>query len=365
MRALISILLVMLLFGELISVQAAPDSAVTNKPCLTIELQDGSRVLGRSKENTLQIHSEVLGEIELTLDKIAYVKRLANTNLAAIKAANGDTFTATITTKTIHLATSFGELRLATDSIRQLSVNTVFPGTNPGAVASWSGAGKGGDTIGGHNASLVGRVAFAPGLRGEAFFLDGASYLRVPGTPELAVGKESGLTMECWINPAKTDEQMPIIEFEQELGSRNGSDVGLQLYINLPPGGGAGRGCISANLEDTTKISHIISSPPNLLRPGIWQHIALTYDRVSGEAVIYLNGREVTAENLGSFTPESNLAYLLIGARTAFGSESRPSDAFSGGLDAIALYNRALSAPEIQSIYEQEYGGDAGRREDR
>jgi len=47
----------------------------------------------------------------------------------------------------------------------------------------------------------------------------------------------------------------------------------------------------------------------------------------------------------------------LIGARTAFGSPSGPSDAFSGGLDEIGIYNRALSAMEIQAIYGDENGG--------
>jgi len=205
---------------------------------------------------------------------------------------------------------------------------------------------------------MVGGISFISGKREQAFSLNGAAYLQIPVTPELNVGKEDGFTIDAWIDPATTDVQMPIIEYEQKLGTQDGSDVGILLYINLPPTGGSGQGCIAANLVDTAQTSHMIFSGPNLLCVGKWQHIAITYDRISGDAMIYLNGEPVANKNFGSFTAQTGLNYLLIGARTAFGTPLRPSNAFSGGLDEIGIYNRALSPAEIRGIYLEENGGD-------
>jgi hypothetical protein len=62
-------------------------------------------------------------------------------------------------------------------------------------------------------------------------------------------------------------------------------------------------------------------------------------------------------QNLGSFTPKTDLD-LLLGARTLFTSVENPSDVFSGKLDEFGIYNRALSASEIQAICAEENSGE-------
>jgi len=326
----------------------------TNALRATVVLLDGSRVVGSVKEDTLQVRSEILGEVKLRLAGISSLEGLGGTNLTTIKTVNADAFRVTLVTKVLHLTTSFGELKLATDLIRRVEISPSPSQAGTDLVAFWSGDGKGTDAINGCNASLIGDLSFQPGKQGQAFCLDGSSYLRIHGNPKLDVGQNDGLTFACWIKPATTEVQMPLLEYEQILGSRNGSDVGILLYINLPPSGGSGQGCIAVNLVDASQISHMLASPPHLIRPGVWQQVALTYDKTSGAAVIYLNGEAVATENLGSFTPETNLAYLLIGARTAYGSAHNPSDAFTGCLDEFGIYSRALSAKEIQSIFNSE-----------
>ena len=93
--------------------------------------------------------------------------------------------------------------------------------------------------------------------------------------------------------------------------------------------------------------------------PGVWQHVALTYDKASGTGAIYINGVAVTTINLGSFTPITGFTNLLIGARTLFASVGSPASQYSGEMDEISLYGRALSAAEIQTIYQL---GSAGKR---
>jgi hypothetical protein len=62
----------------------------------------------------------------------------------------------------------------------------------------------------------------------------------------------------------------------------------------------------------------------------------------------------VAQANLGSFTPLNNFTNILLGGRTTFASVANPDLLFSGGMDEISFYSRALSASEIQMIYEKQ-----------
>jgi hypothetical protein len=82
--------------------------------------------------------------------------------------------------------------------------------------------------------------------------------------------------------------------------------------------------------------------------------VALTYDKASGVAVIYLNGAAVTNKNLGSFIPQTS--YNLYFGKRASGPFS--GSYFNGLMDELSLYNRALSSDEISAIY---IAGSAGK----
>jgi hypothetical protein len=227
-----------------------------------------------------------------------------------------------------------------------------------GLVALWSGDGNANDSVGGSKAQLVNGAGFMPGKIGRAFDLnngdggDGgsefrhSSYVQIPTSPALDVGKGDGFTFECWIKPVSVTQQMLIAEYERVLGTYEGADTGINFAIQPSS-------VLYANVLDSTAIhaSHEISSPANLLVAGVWQHVALTYDKASGLAALYINGTVAAQADLGSFTPQTSFAYLLIGGRTTYGSVSHPRSAFSGGINAIGIFNRALSASEIQAIY--------------
>ena len=57
-----------------------------------------------------------------------------------------------------------------------------------------------------------------------------------------------------------------------------------------------------------------MTSPGGILSTNSFQHVALTYDKGSGLAVIYLNGAMVISNNWGSFTPQTTYP-LNIGRR--------------------------------------------------
>ena len=85
------------------------------------------------------------------------------------------------------------------------------------------------------------------------------------------------------------------------------------------------------------------NSPASALTTGIWQHIAVTYDKENW--IYYLNG-----EDIGSDTHVeaivNNDEPLTIGCR------STGNDYFKGLIDEVKIYSRALTAEEIQADYE-------------
>ena len=108
------------------------------------------------------------------------------------------------------------------------------------------------------------------------------------------------------------------------------------------------------NIKDRSNNPHTIDSARGELAAGTWQHVALTYDEGSGNAFIYLNGAVVAAQNLGSFTPETSFP-MNIGSRTA--PVTGQGDIYSGLIDEVSIYNRALGSNEIQAIFLAGGGG--------
>jgi len=75
---------------------------------------------------------------------------------------------------------------------------------------------------------------------------------------------------------------------------------------------------------------------------GRWYHFAVTWN--SSHVVLYLDGTLQTIEATG-ITPFSNNDPIRIG----FGERSSTSYYFNGTVDELAIYNRTLSAAEIQN----------------
>jgi subtilisin-like proprotein convertase family protein len=111
-------------------------------------------------------------------------------------------------------------------------------------------------------------------------------------------------------------------------------------------------GSLYANLLDATNGSHVISTG-SLLQSNVYQHVAWTYNTNSGVSTLYLNGSVVASANVGPIVLNTT-GDVYLGKRI----DGAPSDIYSGGMDEVTLYKRALSAGEISAIYE---AGKAGK----
>jgi hypothetical protein len=234
----------------------------------------------------------------------------------------------------------------ATSSNALLTVNSP-PSCDPapsGLVAWWQAEGNANDSIGTNNGTLIGGVTYTNGEVGRAFMFDNVntttSYIKASASPSLNIGTNGGFTIECWVKPDALVLQggAPIIEWDSS------STDGLQFWVGGP----------SANIKDTSGSAHFINPASNVLNSNNFQHVALTYDKSSGKAFIYYNGGVIASNNFGNITPQTTYP-VNIGRRT--GQPIGNGSNYGGLMDELSLYNRALTAAEIQAIYAAGSGG--------
>ena len=101
--------------------QAQP--AATNETGIqvTIELRDGSRVVGKSLEETLALHSSALGDMKLAWAGIRAIEFAGtNTGTARLTATNGDAFAVTLAADALRVETGFGPKEFPVKLIRSV-----------------------------------------------------------------------------------------------------------------------------------------------------------------------------------------------------------------------------------------------------
>ncbi len=328
-------------------------AAETNlSPQLTLELRDGSRVIGTSSQEYLHFHSKLLGNFKLPVKDIRSIEFIS-ANSAALKTSKGDVLTVQFSGDSFPVKTSFGTVELAANSVRRVTVSgrTTFRLHVPGLAALWAGEGNADDSAGGSPGDVEGSISFVPGKVGTAFsFDDPTADIKVPATHALDVGSGRGFTLTAWVNPSTVSLRSPIFEWNQN----DGSTLGVHFYIDANSGG---PGTLYANIVDANGGWHYFYTYPGAVTAGTFQFVALTYDKASGMADIYCNGVLLVHQNLGSFTPLTSCD-LYLGKRpptlTNVGVETFY---YAGLLDEAAVYDHALTAWEIRFICAEENSG--------
>ena len=227
-----------------------------------------------------------------------------------------------------------------TSSNAVLTVNPTSPCAAPaaGLVSWWRADGDANDSFGGNHGSLAGGVVFGASKVGQGFYFNGSdAQITISASASLDVGAGAGLTIEAWIKPASVTTMMPVVEWNSGSG---GNPYGVHLWTSVGSDGN-----LFANLVDTAGNYHGVQTVPGLLTTGAFQHVALSYDKTTGQGKLYLNGQVVAQENLGTFTPQTR-HNCYLGFRPAGGVVR-----YTGELDESSLYARALSDAEIQAIY--------------
>ena len=259
-------------------------TASTNKAAgfrLTVEMRDGSRVIGKSKADHFEFRSDVLGEMKLPLQKIRFIESQSQTNVIKLTTAGNDLLTAAFDMETIRLETAFGEVKLPVSLIKTMRVSVLGAVGRPtdGLIGLWSAEGNAVDSVGGHNGVLR-NVSFTDGVAGQAFLFapDNFPYgtytgVQIADKPEFAL--THSLTIEGWIRPRGNGY---LIFFRGD--HRPGLDpyhLSLDGNLNLEFGV-----CGSDNNDAATVRTHVDI--------GAWIHVAGVLDDSTGTMSLYTNG---------------------------------------------------------------------------
>jgi hypothetical protein len=201
-----------------------------------------------------------------------------------------------------------------------------------GAVSSWSGDDITQDGIGGNNGTLQGGATYGPGEVNQAFgFAGTGDYFQAPANG-LPTGS-SDRTMELWVNVKS------FVTTEAMFASYGIFGVNGQAY---------GLGTSGSTLFFSEWGTSIFGPS---LQTGVWYHVAVT--NVGDTATLYLNGVAVASGTLPINTGAGTNIYM--GSIPGTVGQIRRLDGFT---DELTVYNRALSAAEIQGIY---INGSAGK----
>jgi hypothetical protein len=216
-----------------------------------------------------------------------------------------------------------------------------------GLVSWWPANGNPADMHGGNAGTLENGAGFAAGEVGQAFSLNGTNQDVLIGDPA-NLKLSPSFTIDAWINPNS------VVDFRAVLTKWGQSDS-LDNYAVWIEDAGNGTNQVNAQW--------VVSGPMCPCYDGIsggsvpantWTHVAVTYDGVTGDTALYINGSSVNSFTATPHPLQTTDAPVYIGREAGDGTGRY----FPGRIDEVEVFNRALTQSEIQAIVN---AGPAGK----
>jgi hypothetical protein len=222
--------------------------------------------------------------------------------------------------------------------------NTVTYNAQSGLVAAYSfeeGTGTTtADSSGNNNTgTLSSGVTWTTGRVGNAVAFNGTSGdITINDSPSLDL--TGSFTLSAWVNPATVSGTETLLIKE----TTSGCSYFLQIVNGqINSGFNNGSGCI----EHTTTNANLVA--------GNWYFFTVVLDHSSNTYNSYLNGNLI-ASVAETGVPTPNTQPLVLGRS---GCSGCGSERLNGILDEVKIYNRALSAGEVQTLFNAAVGGPA------
>jgi hypothetical protein len=207
-----------------------------------------------------------------------------------------------------------------------------------GLISWWSADGNALDSRSRNNGTLLNGANFSAGNVGQAFNFDGVND-SVQVSHDANQNINGSFSAETWIFPRSVNNNSPRI-----LEKSDGSNRWLLAINQSSP---------ANSLELIINPSQVILfSPANSIVLNQWSHVAFTYNSVTNDVKLFINGTQVAATTTTAITTTSTNP-LVIG--NDFLTGTRP---FDGLIDEPAIYDTALSVNQIQAIFNS---GTAGK----
>lgn len=159
---------------------------------------------------------------------------------------------------------------------------------------------------------------------------------------DLNFGSGVDFSIDAWVNPALANTSYGVMELvSKRLAPNNYQTQGYELCL--------------VNGKVVFQMASVLGSPLSAgwtgsdLRDGLWHHVAVTVQRsLANGGKIYVDGNLLV-----TFDPTSQSGSLATSAPLLIGMHPLTSlDCnFRGGVDEVALYSRALTVAEVQTLH--------------
>lgn len=314
---------------------AVPARPPVEEPGLTVELKDGSRIIGRfaAKNVALTITNDAIGAMRIPFEKIRALQLDKDAPKAAATLQNGDTLRGTVTLDALKLTTVFGNITVPIAQIARINLATGGAAAGPqleGLVLAYSFDTDEGDRVTDksgkdHHGRVQGAKYVAQGKQSGAMQFGEPNTGIVVGNPtDLQL---QDLTIMAWI---KTDN----------LARPSPDNPSMAALFAYGRGGYIFYLCNDGRIG-LSKVGVDIIVSQSAISVGKYHHVAVT--RKGATTIFYIDGVADPEGEYGSqFVFRTNAAVGAVGDDL--------SCSFRGEMDDLKIFNRPLTAEEVRSL---------------
>jgi gliding motility-associated-like protein len=254
----------------------------------------------------------------------------------------------TINTTSSSYCTSNDSATLWVDINEISSYNTCsgLPSTLENGLVAWypmngnandeSGNGLNGTTF--NTNTVNGRSASSTSLE----FNGSNSYVEASTNP-LLENITSALTLSAWIKPNNTGSEGAIIARRDFVGNPNGERTHFQLSITS-----TGAIQFAAQNNSISNSNILVTSASQTVDYQDWNHVASTFEQDTVK--IYHNGQLIHSQHTPNQVLSPNNHWMNIGRIHRSGGNTFFNE-FSGSIDEIGIWNRAITLTEVNYLY--------------
>ncbi|WP_443062774.1 LamG-like jellyroll fold domain-containing protein [Streptomyces sp. NBC_00390] len=179
-----------------------------------------------------------------------------------------------------------------------------------------------------------------PGVTKAALTLDGVDDYATTGSPQ--VNNQRGFSVAAWAKLSATKPNHGAVIATQAGVHKSG----FELYYSSA----YDRWVFNQYSADTPEATPIRAMQPDgtTARAGEWVHLAGVHDTVANRLTLYVNGVEAGTATVPQTWYASGA--VQIGAGSFDGA---PSSFFPGQIDDVKLFDRPVSAGEVQQLFKQ------------
>ena len=302
---------------------------------LIVELTDGSLLVGTAEIDAVPFVAKY-GRMNLAMKEVVAVKFSEDQETGKVTMKNGDSFQGVLDLVGLGLRTLLGELSVP---MRHVSRITVTRGpVRPGLVLYYSFDSKDEvtrDLSGKGNHGKIHGARWTPkGKVGGAYEFDGkAAYIQKDYDERSEVfPKKAPLSIAVWFKTSTPAPRQPMLVSTHIVGIHHG----YFLSLTGPAGGKA-----------AWWIAEGAATSRSSVGDGRWHQAVVVWE--GKETSIYIDGvLESSAATRGTTDYSSNVPFRI---GHSLGEAGDRMYYFSGTIDEVMVFNRALSAKEVQFLW--------------